>query len=376
MRRNIVFEPRLERFDPDILEAIVEIEAYRRSIMKLPIPPRMRAELNRLNIVRQIKGTTGIEGNTLTEEEIDRIVEAVESGEPANGGERPSIDQLEAINAHRVVQYVREQAESNPQAFITEDLIRRLHLLTTEGCNYPNNNPGVYRSHQNVVGSYTPPEPTEVPRLMKEFVEFINSRQAREGYGPLIRAILAHFYLVSIHPFGDGNGRTARALEALILYCGGYNVRGFYSLANFYYKNRASYIDQLQDARFRYNGNLTEFVRFSLGGFLQELESVQGYILDFVTRVLFKDYVEELAGHGKISWRASAVLDYMIREHRSIGSREFRSKEHYILEIVYRNYRGTKTLIRDLKQMFDCGLLVEEDEELRPNYSIMRQFAE
>lgn len=105
--------------------------------------------------------------------------------------------------------------------------------MNTEGCGYPTNEPGSYRGFEVTVGDSYPPDHREVPELMRRFTEFINSRVVVERYGPLVRAVLAHFYLISIHPFGDGNGRTSRALEAYLLCQGGYNVRGFYSLANY-----------------------------------------------------------------------------------------------------------------------------------------------
>lgn len=376
MRWNVVFDPGLNELDKPVLRSLIEIEAYKKSVLKLPLPPRMRREIDQLNIVRQIKGTTGIEGNTLSEREIGQIISSAEAGPRGAKREARPLEQQEVLNAHRVLEFIRQDVQKNPDGLLTEERIRHLHFLTTEGCDYPANVPGAYRTFQNVAGEYTPPEPEQVPRLMAEFVEFINSRRVIERYGPVIRAILAHFYLVSIHPFGDGNGRTSRGAEAYILYCGGYNVRGFYSLANFYYKNRYRYVEELQAARFRHQGRLTEFVRFSLDGFVSELEQIQEQILDFVRRVMFMDYVEELSNDQLISWRALTILKYMVRERQRIRLQEFKSKEHYVVEAVYRTYRGVKTLSRDLKQLLDQGLLEIRDGFLEPNMGLMGKFQE
>ncbi len=67
-------------------------------------------------------------------------------------------------------------------------------------------------------------------------MEFVNSPRLRNEH-PVVRALLAHFFLVTIHPFGDGNGRVSRLVEAAILYEGGYNVYGFYGLSNYFYRN-------------------------------------------------------------------------------------------------------------------------------------------
>ena len=87
---------------------------------------------------------------------------------------------------------------------------------------------------------------------------------------------------MSIHPFGDGNGRVARALESFVLYRAGVNAFGFYSLANFYYRNRMAYINKLVEVRFRANGDLTAFALFALEGLVSELESVHHDIIQMV----------------------------------------------------------------------------------------------
>ena len=96
--------------------------------------------------------------------------------------------------------------------------------------------------------------------------------------------------MVSIHPFGDGNGRTARAVESFLLYRAGVNAFGFYSLANFYYRERDRYIQELTDARFQHGGDLTPFILFGLEGLVAELESVHREVLDQVKITAYRDY--------------------------------------------------------------------------------------
>ena len=105
---------------------------------------------------------------------------------------------------------------------------------------------------------------------MDDFVAFINSGRLRHEH-PVIRALLAHFFLVTIHPFGDGNGRVSRLVEAAILYQGGYNVPGFYGLSNYFYRNRDEYIRSLQECRRTQPFDVTSFVSFGLVGFAAEL---------------------------------------------------------------------------------------------------------
>jgi len=362
---EINFDPRINLRDEELLSLCVEIEAHKLSVLKLPVPPGMRKHLNRINIVRQLKGTTGIEGNTLSEGEIESLISVTDVQQDQN------LEEREVLNAYQVLNFVSKLQSEGIDILITEELVKDLHRLNTLGCDYADNIPGEYRRTQVVAGNYRPPEPGEVPGLMKRFVEFINSREVVKGLKPLIRAILAYFYLVSIHPFADGNGRTSRALEACVLYHSGYNIYGFYSLANFYYKNRSEYIKQLQDARFRYDGDLNAFVKFALRGFLSELTLVQEEILDYIRKVIFTDYLMELQENDVINWRIFAIMQYLLKDRPFIGLEEFKGKRHHVVKGIYENYKGNKTLLRDLKIMEDHRLVVVENGKIKPNIKIL-----
>lgn len=370
-RWEITFDPRVDVRDPEIVGLIVEAEAYRRSVLRIPLPPTMRQKFDELNIRRQIRGTTGIEGNPLTEGEIEKVLDASRTGGGTKEGEAASVEKLEVINARRALEYVQEIAADSPPDSVTEDLIRTLHRLNTEGCGYPNNLPGEYRQHAVVAREYRPPDHDQIPRLMREFVEFINAREAIQGYRALIRAILAHFYLISIHPFGDGNGRTARALEAYILYQGGYNVRGFYSLANFHYKHRQDYFTLLQEARFTHQGDLTRFVRFSLEGFVGELALIQDEILDYVRRVMFRDVYFEAARQGELNARSLSLLEHLTFDAREgISVEAFKNRTHYLSAGLYEG-RTDKTLLRDLRHLQRSQLIAIEQGRLMANLGLL-----
>ncbi|MGE5559026.1 MAG: Fic family protein [Bacillota bacterium] len=372
MRWEINFNHQLGDLDNDIWALIIEIEAYKRSVLKIPLPPGLSKKINKINIIRQIKGTTGIEGNTLSEDEIAQIIDKKHTDQER--GESVSLEAQEALNSEKVIEYIKAVVKQNTDTILTEKIIKDIHYLTTDGCAYPNNVPGEYRNFQNRVGEYLPPDSDQVNALMENFIKFINSRYIKEKYGQIIRAVLAHFYLVSIHPFGDGNGRTSRGIEAFILYTGGYNIRGFFSLANFYYKNRTQYIDELQKARFIYNGGLQSFVKFSLKGFITELEHVQENILNFVRIVLFKDYIEELRRKEIVSWRVYSLMIYLLEENQKIPLHEFKSKNHYIVNTIYEKYKGQKTLDRDFRQMLLNDLIIVNEGIIEPNISLLQKF--
>ena len=141
---------------------------------------------------------------------------------------------------------------------------------------------------------------------MAGFVRWFNTGMPTH-WNPILRAIVAHFYVVSIHPFGDGNGRTSRAVESFLLYKAGVNVRGYYSLSNYYYQNRSEYIDSLNRVRPQEAFNLTPFVIFALKGLVQELEAVHEELLEEVRIIAFRDYAREILDRaGKLGTPAGA----------------------------------------------------------------------
>lgn len=388
-RWDVKFEPRIEN-GRELRELIVKIEAFKLSTSKIPLPPSLRKTLNTLNIVRQIRGTTGIEGNTLEEGNIEKLITErnklkegkIREAEEAAKPERTQEEQ-EVINAHNILNFIRDIVNRNPEGIITEDLIKKLHYLNTEQCHYPGNVPGQYRQGPVHAGEYLAPEHAQVPRLMDEFIRFINSRMALEGYNPIIRAVIAHFYVVSIHPFCDGNGRVSRALEAYILYQGGYNVSSFYSLANFYYKNRSGYIDQLMVARFKYDGNLNAFVKFSLNGYLQEIEQVQNEILRFIKLLTFRDLFKEYLAMRDINSRQLALLEYLtslgqpkvtvLFDLPTMGVVEYKQATHPMIKALYEKLT-TKTLLRDLKGLEELELIKVVEGYIAANIDVMDQF--
>jgi Fic family protein len=364
---NIHFNHQVDTDDRELIALHAHIESYRLSIMRIPLPPGKQREFNQINMIRQIKGTTGIEGNNLSEDQIRRVIES---------GQANKESEIEAENAHKTQLFIRNVVRKlgDDSIYITEDLIRKLHELNTSGLKSNRMNPGKYRTENVTAGDYTAPDYTEVPMLMSKFLEVINSNEMIKKITPLIRAVVAHFYLITIHPFSDGNGRTSRALEAYILYSHGYNVRGFYSLANYHYRHRDEYIEQLNKARFIDNGNLTPFVKYCLRAFLHELEGVQQSILDYVKLITFKDYVVEAVKFGEINNRQFNIMQFLL-DGGVLYSEDYRNKRHSYVNQLYNNVT-TKTAQRDLKKLIDLKLVIEYEKRIIPNVHLMDQFVE
>ena len=343
--------------------------------MLLVLPPDCKKTLNRLNRTRAIHGTTAIEGNPLSEAEVSQQIEAQEQSAGHQDATQLSKEQIQIRNAGIAQKWVQRRFKPDSDPFTLSDILE-MHKMITENSDMTNNTPGKFRAFSVQVGSQSlggvhrgaPHE--ELPGLMSEYIKFLRSPKM-EAENPAIRALLAHFFLVTIHPFGDGNGRTSRLVEAGILFHGGYNVHGFYGLSNYFYRHDDKYKTLLQKCREKQPFDVTQFITFGLQGFREELKGINNFIQTKLNRIIYRDMLAQ-AHNKKISERRRLIndreynlLDFLITEteptdpfseqpSRIISHTElFRSP--YIRE-AYRDVT-TRTLIRELLRLEKFGFI-------------------
>ena len=368
---HVHFDLVVDASRPSLVQALAEIRAFASVVRGVPLPPSVQRRLHALNIMRAVRGTTGIEGADLSEEEVGAIIAA--SATPVLSGARQR-EELEARNANELMKRVERILREDPARPITESLVREFHVILTEGIPYPNNAPGKYRAFNVNVGDYRPPEHEDVPGLMANFVAWLNEGAGR-GLDPIAQAVVAHFLLVSIHPFGDGNGRTSRGVESFLLYKAGVNVRGFYSLANYYYRNRAEYVEMLDRVRFASDPNVTPFVEFALRGMVEELKDLHEEALGHVRLFAFRDFAREtLEQEGRLGTKAGErQLGFLLAlAGQEAPLRDLRSGAHPLARFYRR--LGAKTLSRDLNYLHRLDLIVEDGGIVRANTERMVRF--
>jgi len=368
---NVHFDTYVTNEDPQVTSLVAECKALATVIRNVPITPRRQKKLDTLNILRAVRGTTGIEGAQLSEEEVRQIMSSPR-GKPALPPTRQR-EELEARNAQRLMHYVARLLARSPGCPMSEQLIRKLHEITTREVDYPANTPGQYRTHAVSAGSYLPPaDGNEVRNLMAQFVTWFNQGTPK-GWDAVIRALVAHFYVVSIHPFGDGNGRTSRALESFLLYKAGINARGFYSLANYYYQHRIAYVQNLTRVRFETDPDLTPFVLFALQGLAAELREVHREVLLEVRDIAFRDYARE-ALQDRLATRAGERMLNLVLllGDGAVPLGDIRQGRHRLAAL----YRGltNKTLSRDVNYLSEIQLILSENGAIRANLEIMDRY--
>ncbi|TWT43717.1 Adenosine monophosphate-protein transferase SoFic [Phycisphaerae bacterium RAS1] len=370
------------RYDRDKLRhALIEIESYRLSLNKLHLPREWKEDLQRLHIVRSVHGTTAIEGNPLTEGEVALRLQ------PQRGRVSSDAVHRQVANAERAFRWIEAHFRM-PRNLAIGD-IRTIHKLLTEGSDEADNIPGRLRAagHNVTVGSpqlggvhRAPAGGAETERLVSDFLTFVNSRAFR-AENVVVQALIAHFYFVTLHPFGNGNGRTTRCIEAAFLLAGGYNVHGFYSLSNYFYRRRDDYFRKLQETRTTHRYDLTEFLMFGLQGFIEELERINAYVRNRTHRLQYRDMIRRCTNQrvGKrrrlLNQREADVLHALLDWTRPPDP----FSAHVALQVSLDGivaacnplYRGKtrRTMIREFSRLANLGFI-----ELTPMDQVQIRF--
>lgn len=265
-----------------ILTHISRIEAAEEVIKHSPLLPLWEKQFKEDAIVRSAYHGTHIEGNKLAKDEAKDIL----LGKDVIGRPR---DIQEIINYRKVIEFIDEEANKKIEK-ITELVIKKLHRIIVN--KILNQEEGEYRTKQVVVRNsetgeitFRPPPPLEVPFLMREFLYWLN-REDKDQIHPVIKAGIVHHQLVRIHPFIDGNGRVARVVATLILLLGGYDIRRFFSLEEYYDKDAITYYQNLQKAS---SGDLTAWLEYFTFGASVEFDKVKEKILKLSKDVKLKE---------------------------------------------------------------------------------------
>jgi Fic family protein len=239
----------------------------------LPIDPLHRDWLRERAWVRTVHGTTRIEGNTLNGLEVEQLLE----GSAARG--LPRKDALEVLGTRAALEFADGLANDRDVP-IDEALIREVHRRILAGQSELLT-PGEYRRGENRVGGpngeilFTTPPSGDVPDLMRGFAAWLRDEH---GLPAPVRAALAHLEFVAIHPFNDGNGRTARIIARLLLMRGGYGLDGLVSLDAHLDQHRSDYFAAIRASigrSYQPGYDATPFAAF----FLDAIESAADHLL-------------------------------------------------------------------------------------------------
>lgn len=257
------------------LSAISEAKAV---IERAKLLPKNELRLRRQALVRMTHSSTAIEGNMLNTKQVEALVLNTNKKIDA-----PLRDVVEVVNYLNALKYIGKVV--GEKQTITQRVVLQIHKLVSENT-LPEDQTGHYRKGPIYVVKrrygymeetvYTGPAAEKVPRLMKSFVEWLRDSVKLDTH-PIIVAGVAHQEIAAIHPFNDGNGRTARALATLVLYQRGYDFRRLFALEDYYNKNRPRYYTAINIGKTyeERRVDFTPWLEYFVKGFKEEIDDVK-----------------------------------------------------------------------------------------------------
>lgn len=334
-----------------IASALAAIERTRGFLEAATLSKDWLSKMQARALILEAHHTTHIEGTHLSLDQSKRLI----AGEKM--ADVDSEDVKELLNYKKAFDFVADYVFSQGQ--ITEGLIREIHRCLVEGVRGNTAEPGQYRTIQNYVANsktqqiiYTPPAPYNVPVLMAELIDWL---QSETNIPPILMAGIAQFQLVHIHPFVDGNGRTSRLLSTLCLYRSGYDFKKLFTISEYYDRNRQDYYQALQSVR-NNNMDMTSWLEY----FSRALET-QMHEIQFKGSQAIK--LDVLVLQYKLSERQKQALESLLTMEKDFTIQNY---ESLCPEI------NRRSLQRDLSDLIEKGIITQQGIKKAARYRLNR----
>ena len=340
------------------------------------LPPKVRDQLHTLYLAKGIHATTAIEGNTLSEAEVLERIQMKSTLPQSQKYQAQEIDNiLAACN-----QIANDIVVAGADCDLTVAGIKNFDALVLNGLPLEEGIvPGRIRRRSVGVGTYRGAPPQDCEHLLGCLCDWINNEFDPPSPDLLIsfsilKAIISHVYLAWIHPFDDGNGRTARLVEVQILLAAGVPMIAAHLLSNHYNKTRTEYYRQLDRAS-KSGGDLVPFITYALQGLFDELNTQIEHIRKFQWSSVWKDYVYERF-QSKKGIPAKRQLRIALELPHVEEGRCPLSKVRRLTPEIAEMYAGktNKTLSRDLNDLAKMELIRKEGGQVSANVEILHAF--
>ena len=340
-----------------ILKNIGAIEAAKEVIENAPLVPSYQKQFKSDALVRTVHHGTHIEGNDLSLEQTRRVLE----GEEVVGRER---DIQEVINYRNVVKLVDELTHKRGGYDI--ESLKDIHRETVSGL-VDEAKAGLFRKTQVVIREestgrviFEPPPFVEVPYLLEDFFEWLNSDESHEIH-PVLRAAIVHYVLVTIHPFVEGNGRAIRAFSTLVLLREKYDIKRFFALEEHFDGDPAAYYEAFSTVDKQSKNiaarDLTVWLEYFTETVAIELakikEKVRKLSADSRLRVKIGEQVA-------LSERQMKLVEYLSESGSAIM--------HDLKDVL--PMVSEDTVLRDLKALMEKGIIKKEGSTKAARYIV------
>ncbi len=321
------------------------------SLTTIPYQKDWADELQVVQLKREVAGTSRIEGADFTEKELDAAMK--ETAEQLQ-----TRSQRQAAAAVKTYRWIAKLALERP---ITEELICEIHRMMVTDADDDHCPPGKIRSRDENV-TFGAPRHRGVAggaECETAFSELCRSAQREfQEHDPLIQALALHYHFAAMHPFLDGNGRAARALEAMMLQRTGLKDSLFIAMSNYYYEEKTAYLNTL--AEVRANGHdLTPFLLFGLKGVEQQGKRLFGEIRKNVAKALYRNLMFDLFNRLRtprkrvMKERHIEILKLLLNtDHMNLDELTERTRIHY-----HTLGNARKALVRDINYLIGLNAI-------------------
>jgi len=288
----IGFRLDLRRASSSLWMNLGAIQSKCEHVAHVMVPVDVGRRLHAIYLAKGVRATTAIEGNTLSEEEVRRRIRTREPLPKSREYLGQEVDNIvDTCN-----ELADEMIEKGLDSTITAERIMHFNKMVLRNLQlHKEVMPGIIRVHGVGVARYRGAPAADCEYLLRRTCEWINGLQPdsadnRIAYA-VLRGALLHLYLAWIHPFGDGNGRTARLAEVQILLGAGVPMVAAHLLSNHYNQTRDEYYRQLSAAS--QSGDVLPFLEYAVQGFTDGLHQQILHIRRFQRTLAWKDYVYE-----------------------------------------------------------------------------------
>lgn len=376
----ISFRCDLGKAGPELWLSLGEAASKCEHIARVPLRPATAQSLHQLYLAKGAAATTAIEGNTLSEEEVLKAVEGQLVVPPSKQYLKQEVENI-ITACNSIGSQLAEEALPGLSPELLSAYNRQvLHNLPVQ----EEVKPGELRAHSVLVGSvYRGAPAKDCPYLLERLCGWLNggdfqasatgSGTGRETVYAILKAVIAHLYLAWIHPFGDGNGRTARLLEFHILLSAGVPSPAAHLFSNHYNQTRTEYYRQL-DLASKSGGDVVPFFRYAVNGFLDGLREQLEIIWTQQWDVAWRNFV-----HERFQSKTTPADTRQRHLALDLGDQREWIEVGKIAELTPRlakayAARTPKTIQRDLNTLIEMGLVMRESRRVRARREVILAF--
>lgn len=372
----ITFKLDLERAPWEFWNQIGEAHSKCRHLARTPLSPSMARDMERVYLAKGARASAAIEGNSLNEEQA---VAAVEGRLEVPESQEYLKQELENVVA--ALAEIEREVHETGNFDLTPQGLRNLNRKVLDGLETEDHVvPGEFRTQGIVVGTvYRGAPAQDCDYLVQAMCDWLNgptfSRDggdhAKDFLFAVLKAVVAHVYIAWIHPFGDGNGRTARLVEFGILAAAGVPSVAAHLLSNHYNQTRTNYYRELEHAS-KSGGNLIPLLAYASKGFVDQLQQQLDQVHEWILQATWTNYVHSLFTGATATAKRQRDLVLALPSDDFVRRANLTALAPSLAE-AYAT-KKSKTVTRDLNTLEQMGLIERKPDGIRARREIMLSF--